>query len=358
VLFPLRRRARFFHFQEMTMAAANYDASLARVLKHEGGYTNHPSDPGGPTNFGITIHDYRRYIKANGTAADVRNMQLADAAKIYRARYWHALRCDELPAGLDYAVFDYGVNSGIGRAAKVMQRLLGIGSGTAMTDAVIAAVRKDNAVSLIGRLCDERLAFLKSLRTWPVFGAGWGRRVAEVRRDALAMAKGAAVAPPSSSAANGKASVPQPKAARTVTTAGAVVAAGGAAQAAASSGASSTVIVAILAGGIACAILGWFGWSLWQKYRQNVPAMSSETGFSLRGALTSLRERLKGWRTVIFGGAMTLAGAALDILDAFHLVDISPLLPPEHALKIIAVIGVVTVGLRFVTTGRVGSKDC
>jgi len=340
------------------MAASNYDASLARVLKHEGGYTNHPSDPGGPTNFGITIHDYRRYIKADGTAADVRNMQLADAAKIYRARYWHALRCDELPAGLDYAVFDYGVNSGIGRAARVMQRLLGIGQGTSMTDAVTAAVRKTSATALIEKLCDERMAFLKSLRTWPVFGAGWSRRVAEVRRDALAMARGAVVAPPVAPPANGKAQVPQPKAARTATTAGAVVAGGAAAQAAASSGASWTMIAVVLVAGVMLAVAGWVGWTLWHKHRQNAPAMVAAGTGVLREAVTSFRERLKGWRTVIFGGAVTLAGAALDILGAFQLVDISPLLPPEHALKIIAVIGVVTVALRLVTTGRVGSKDC
>jgi lysozyme family protein len=254
------------------MAAANYDACLARVLKHEGGYTNHPSDPGGPTNFGITIHDYRRYIKANGTAADVRAMTLAEAARIYRARYWHALRCDELPAGLDYAVFDYGVNSGTGRAARVMQRLLGIGQGTAMTDAVIAGVRNASPSSLIGRLCDERLAFLKSLRTWPVFGAGWGRRVAEVRRDALAMAKGAAVVPPATAAANGKGSLPKPKTARAATSAGAVVVSGSAAQAAASSGASWSLIIAILAVGVACAVAGWIGWTLWHKHRQETPA--------------------------------------------------------------------------------------
>lgn len=71
-----------------------------------------------------------------------------------------------------------------------------------------------------------------------------------------------------------------------------------------------------------------------------------------------LGEKLKGWRTMLFGGAVTLAGIALDILDALQLVDITPLLPPEHALKIIAVVGVVTVALRLVTTGRVGSKDC
>jgi lysozyme family protein len=256
------------------MAAANYDACLARVLKHEGGYTNHPSDPGGPTNFGITIHGYRRYIKANGNAADVRAMTLADAAKIYRARYWHALRCDELPAGLDYAVFDYGVNSGTGRAARVMQRLLGIGEGTAMTDAVIAGARNANPSALIGRLCDERLAFLKSLRTWPVFGAGWGRRVAEVRRDALAMAKGAVVVPPAIASANGKGNVPKPKTARAATSAGAVVVSGGAAQAAASSGASWSLIIAILAGGIVCAVAGWIGWTLWHKRRQEAPAVS------------------------------------------------------------------------------------
>lgn len=71
-----------------------------------------------------------------------------------------------------------------------------------------------------------------------------------------------------------------------------------------------------------------------------------------------LRQKLKGWRTVIFGGAITVAGAALDILNALQLVDITPLLPPEHALKIIAVIGIVTVVLRMITTGRIGQRDC
>lgn len=78
----------------------------------------------------------------------------------------------------------------------------------------------------------------------------------------------------------------------------------------------------------------------------------------MTNTLARMRERLKGWRTLIFGGAITVAGTALDILDALHVVDIAPLLPPDHALKIIAVIGVVTVVLRFVTTGRVGHKDC
>ncbi len=340
------------------MARTNFDASLARVLKHEGGYSNHPSDPGGPTNFGITIHDYRRYIKANGTAADVREMARADAAKIYRERYWDALRCNDLPAGLDYAVFDYGVNSGTGRAAKVMRRLLGIGDGTAMNDAVIAGARGVNAASLIGRLCDERLAFLKSLRTWPVFGAGWGRRVAEVRRDALAMAKGTTVSAPESAPANGKASIPQPDKARAATTAAVVVATGGAAQTAATAGWSWSIVAAIVAAGIVCAIAGWMGWTLWARHRQQTPALMSDDPPLIVRAWTRLCACVKGWRTMMFGSAVALASAALDILNALQLVDITPLLPPEHALRIIAMIGVITLLLRLITTGRIGRKDC
>src|SRR5438067_1433767 len=106
------------------MAAWTYDESLRRLLADEGGYTNDPQDPGGPTNFGITIFDYRKYLNANGTADDVRNMKKADAQKIYREKYWNALNCDLLPAGVDYVTFDYGVNSGAGRAGKVLRRVL------------------------------------------------------------------------------------------------------------------------------------------------------------------------------------------------------------------------------------------
>jgi lysozyme family protein len=258
------------------MTSASYEPSLARVLRHEGGYTHHPSDPGGPTNFGITIHDYRRYIDSNGTADDVRNMKRSEAAGIYRARYWDALRCDELPAGLDYAVFDYGVNSGTGRAAKVIARLIGQSAGGAVTDAGIAAIRKANAQTLIARLCDERLAFLKSLKTWPVFGAGWGRRVAEVRRDALAMAqgtlKGASAPASAAQPASGKGSVPEPKLARAGSAAASVAAGAGAAHAAHGWGAPLSWTLACVAAGVALAIAGWAGWNVWRKRRQEAPA--------------------------------------------------------------------------------------
>lgn len=174
------------------MVTGTYDEALRRLLIHEGGYSDHPSDPGGPTNFGITIHDYRRYIDANGTAADVRRMSVDQAKAIYRVKYWHALRCDDLPAGVDYAVFDYGVNSGIGRAGKVLRCVVGLDASTwAVTDDVIAAVKRRPPIALIDAICDERLRFLQSLRTWPTFGTGWGRRVREVRAAATTMAMAA-----------------------------------------------------------------------------------------------------------------------------------------------------------------------
>jgi lysozyme family protein len=167
---------------------SSYDAALARVLAHEGGYTNHPDDPGGPTNFGITIFDYRKYVKADAGAADVRAMKLDQAKAIYRAKYWDALRCDDLPAGLDYAVFDYGVNSGVSRAAKVLQRLLGAPADGVIGPVTLAAARDCDCERAVAALCEERLGFLRALRTWPVFGKGWGRRVDEVKTAALGMA--------------------------------------------------------------------------------------------------------------------------------------------------------------------------
>ena len=250
------------------MARWTYDQALSRLLTHEGGYTDHPSDPGGPTNFGITIHDYRQYVRPNATAADVRAMPLGEAKRIYREKYWDALRCDELPAGVDYAVFDYGVNSGVGRSAKVLKRVLGLdASSGSMTAPVIAAATKRKASELIVAICDERLRFLQSLRTWPVFGKGWSRRVGEVREAALAMA----AAPGSSNVdadrirpSTGKGRVPVNGAAQSASTGGAC-AAGGAAAAQSN---DLATILAVLALTIAVAIGTFFLWRRWQRRQQ------------------------------------------------------------------------------------------
>jgi lysozyme family protein len=250
------------------MTASTYDEALRRLFVHEGGYTNHPSDPGGPTNFGITIGDYRRYVKPDATAADVRAMRIDEAKTIYRSKYWNALRCDALPAGLDYALFDYGVNSGTSRAAKVLQRVLNFPDDGRMTDALLAAVRKRPAGDLIVKVCDERLAFLKRLKTWPVFGAGWGRRVGEVRAVALAMAKGQSSATQSNSSA-GKGAVPVNKTAQRGTVGG--IAAGGAtaAQQAHHAGMRPAIVMAILIVAVGLAIAGWLWWRARQKHQQD-----------------------------------------------------------------------------------------
>jgi lysozyme family protein len=234
------------------MVASTYETALRRVLAHEGGYSNHPSDPGGPTNFGITIADYRKYVKPSATAADMKAMRLDEARAIYRAHYWNALGCDELPAGLDYAVFDYGINSGIGRASRVLRRLAG-GSGDGPLDAaLLAAVRKTDARELIARLCDERLAFLKRLKTWPVFGAGWGRRVAQVRVVALGIA----------------ASSPRPSAAARHGTVGGIATAGAvAAQQAHQAGMRPVVVAAVALATAALLVCIWLVWRRRQRQK-------------------------------------------------------------------------------------------
>lgn len=207
------------------MAKWNYDESLRRLLADEGGYSNHPSDPGGPTNWGITIIDYRKYVKPSATAADVRAMKVDEARRIYRAKYWDAESCDDLPSGVEYATFDYGVNSGIGRSGKVLRRLCDLPANTsAITDEVVAAARRRDPKALSAAICDERLRFLQSLRTWSVFGSGWGRRVAGVKVAAAAMSRRNSAPPlgpellPSNTI--GKGVIPEPKAVKHVVTKG------------------------------------------------------------------------------------------------------------------------------------------
>ncbi len=171
---------------------SSYDEALKRVLEHEGNYSNDPGDSGGPTKYGITIWDARAYWKKDATAADVKALPLSVAKEIYRTKYWAKVDGDDLPAGVDYAVFDYGVNSGISRAAKVLQRLTGAAVDGTIGPKTVAATRDyvevHGAEKLINAIQDERLNFLQGLGIWRIFGRGWGRRVKEVRALALEMA--------------------------------------------------------------------------------------------------------------------------------------------------------------------------
>jgi lysozyme family protein len=260
------------------MSAANYDEALRRLLAHEGGYTNHPSDPGGPTNFGITLADYRKYIKPDATAADVRAMSVDQARAIYRKRYWDAQRCDGLPAGVDYSVFDYGVNSGIGRSGKVLRRVVGLPDTThVVTDEVLRAVATRHPKALVTAINDERLRFLKSLKTWPVFGKGWDRRVAEVRAFSLKLAEHMVVAtspashPIPTEATPAKGVVPLPKGVQKVTTATPVAAGGATAKTLHDSGYDPWTILAVAGGFVLIAGIGWVAFYWWQQRKQHAP---------------------------------------------------------------------------------------
>lgn len=166
---------------------ANYDICFDRVIAHEGGYANHPADPGGPTNWGVTQTTLSRWRKYPCTAADVKRLTKLEASLIYRSWYWKPVRGDALPAGLDYAVFDCAVNSGPGQAAKFLQRIAGVDVDGVIGEKTLNALAGKRVADLINRYCDARLAFLKSLRTWRSFGKGWSRRIAEVRAFALQM---------------------------------------------------------------------------------------------------------------------------------------------------------------------------
>lgn len=173
----------------------NAERAIRRILKHEGGFVHHAQDPGGATNKGITIATYRRHINPNGTIADLKALTTEQAVKVYRYQYWNAVRGDDLPAGLDYAVADFAVNSGPSRAIKYLQNVLGVKADGVMGPVTLAAAKKARPIITINLLCDDRLAFLKRLRTWNTFGKGWSSRVARVRRDAVSDASQAHVEP-------------------------------------------------------------------------------------------------------------------------------------------------------------------
>lgn len=155
-----------------------YLEAMEHLYEDEGGYTNDAQDSGGPTNWGITIHDARMYWKKDATANDVRHMPKSVAADIYRKHYANPLRYDELPAGVDYTVLDYGINSGIGRSARILQHFVGVPADGIIGPITLAAVAAfpdhDHLIDLIN---DERMRFLRGLRIWGTFGRGWRDRV-------------------------------------------------------------------------------------------------------------------------------------------------------------------------------------
>lgn len=170
----------------------NFEACLKPLLVHEGGNDDDPQDPGGRTSRGITQSEYDHYRDRKSlTKRDVWLASDAEVKDIYLTEYWNVLKCDDLPAGIDYAVFDFGVNSGNSRAAKELQLAVYTTPDGEIGPNTIKAAQKSDAKDIITIICDNRLTFLHGLKTWPRFGKGWTTRVEDVRALAVEMVEAA-----------------------------------------------------------------------------------------------------------------------------------------------------------------------
>ena len=173
------------------MAAENYQKCLAMILHHEGGYVNHPKDPGGMTNLGVTKRVYEDWVGYSVSEHTMQNLTEDDAAPIYKQNYWDRIKADDLPSGLDLCVFDFGVNAGTGRAAKYLQNLIGTvadgGIGPNTLRALANYVDSEGVESAIKNYQAERQSYYEKLKTFETFGRGWTRRVEETTESALEM---------------------------------------------------------------------------------------------------------------------------------------------------------------------------
>ena len=154
----------------------NFDAAFQHVLKHEGLFSDHPADKGGPTMYGITEAVARRV----GYRGPMQDLPVELAKRIYREDYWNAVRADQLPPAVRYAVFDAAVNSGVAQSVRWLQRALGVQDDGVLGPITLSAANQANPDALRARLVAQRLTFLTNLNTFSTFGRGWTRRCCEI----------------------------------------------------------------------------------------------------------------------------------------------------------------------------------
>lgn len=167
------------------MAQGNLANCLTEIFPFEGGYVDHPRDPGGATNMGITFAVLKAWRGTAITKQDVKNLTKAEAADIYAKRYWKPLRGDDLPIGPDLVILDFGINSGISRSAKYTQAIVGETQDGQIGPETLAALSRMDRRQFIKTLCARRLSFVQGLRIWETFGKGWSRRIAHMEAKAL-----------------------------------------------------------------------------------------------------------------------------------------------------------------------------
>ena len=166
---------------------SNWQKSFELMLKSEGGYVNNPADPGGMTNLGVTKATWENWVGRESDEAEMRGLTPEKVEPLYKKKFWDAVRADELPVGLDYLMFDFGVNAGPGRAIKVMQSAVGVTPDGGFGPLTLAAVQAIDPVELIEKFSQAKEDFYRSLGTFATFGKGWLNRVADVKVKANSM---------------------------------------------------------------------------------------------------------------------------------------------------------------------------
>lgn len=166
---------------------SNWQKSFELMLKSEGGYVNNPADPGGMTNLGVTKATWENWVGRASDEAEMRSLTPEKVEPLYKKKYWDAVRADDLPVGLDYLMFDFGVNAGPGRAIKLLQSAVGVTPDGGFGPLTLAAVQAIDPVELIEKFSQAKEDFYRSLGTFATFGKGWLNRVADVKVKANSM---------------------------------------------------------------------------------------------------------------------------------------------------------------------------
>ena len=169
------------------MAASNWDSAFKLMLQSEGGFVNHPSDPGGMTNLGVTKATWENWVGRESDEKEMRGLTPEKVEPLYKKKFWDACRCDELPSGIDYLVFDFAVNAGPGRSIKTLQTAVGTTPDGGIGPITLAAVNSFSEPELIEKFSQAKEDFYRSLNTFDTFGKGWLNRVAAVKIKATSM---------------------------------------------------------------------------------------------------------------------------------------------------------------------------
>ena len=165
----------------------NWEKSFAEMIKSEGGFVNNPKDPGGATNWGVTKAVWESWVKRMVTVDDIKKLTQEDVKPLYYQNYWLPVKADQLPTGVDFLVFSFGVNAGVGRATKVLQTSLGTVADGQIGPNTMKKIQEADAKNLIEKFSNAKISFYKSLSTFATFGKGWLNRVEREKQEALAM---------------------------------------------------------------------------------------------------------------------------------------------------------------------------